>query len=464
MLKIRLTRVSVLLFIITLLFSCRKQDSSIGLDIQPEGDLLGSSYCDTNTIISYTILDDSMRTDENSLSVNYAIIGTLNDPVFGRSDASVFTNFVMLNNVIGSGFGSAPKLDSVVLTLTYLSAYYGDTTDALRFNVYKIRDTDSLSYDSSYYSGRVKNYDPTDVTYNGQGIQIKPYPKKNVQVGDGISKAHVRLRLKDEIGQYFMDDTTRIASTAALQHAFRGLYITTRNTPSLSDYGSLIYFSMTDEQTRLTLYYHNSPSTTVKALDLGIGTSGARYNQFEHDYSTAFDSLRQQLAPIKDTARGQGNIFIQGLAGLKAKIQIPYLQHLADSGAISINKAELTFKVNGSPAFYDNTKFPTPPRLILDGINETGSQVPLAESADPFTYGGVFNTTTGEYVFNIPYTAQKIVSKTYNNYSFLLSIFQYQLYPVIIRQQNPGRVVICGSKHGAFPIKLRVWYTKLYKK
>ncbi|MFL5753831.1 MAG: DUF4270 family protein [Bacteroidia bacterium] len=458
--KNKLIKASLFLSLLVLFFSCNKGSSSIGLDVQPEGDLLSASYCDTNSVISYSITEDSMRSDENSLSVNYALLGTMADPVFGRTDASLFTSFVMPNNIVGSGFGSNPKLDSVVLSLTYNTSYYGDKTDALKFNVYKL--SDYIYYDSSYYSTRIKAYDPNDVTYSGQGITAVPSPTATVQVGDNSVKAHLRLKLKDEIGQYFMDDTTRIASTQALQLAFKGLLITTKNTTVTADYGSLVYFDMTNAQTKLTIYYHNSPNTDVRTVDLGVGSGAPRYNHFAHDYSNAYDSLRQQALAPKDTSRGKGNIFLQGLAGLKARINFPYLQHLADSGPISINKAELSFKVNKSPSFYNLINFPLPPRLILDGVNQYGGTEPLAEAGDAYTYGGIYNSTTGEYVFNIPYTAQKIISKKFPNYKFVLSVFERQLYPTVIRQLNPGRLVLGGSENPSYPIKLKIWYTKLY--
>ena len=441
-------------------FACKK-DSSIGVDILPKEDLLNASYFDTSTIYCYTVIEDSLRTDElatdayyNVYHTNYNLLGSYIDPVFGRSDASVYTNFVMPNNIVGAGFGANPKLDSVVLSFTYSSSsgYYGDVTNALKFNVYKLNE--SLSYDSIYYSSHITRYEPSDLTYTGQGITIAPNLTKNVSVFDVTYKPQLRLRLNNEIGQFFIDDTTRIASTSALQKAFYGLYITTKNTSLSNGQGNILYLNMIDPQSKLTIYYHNGTDLTSKAFDLSISSGATRYNHFKHDYSTADDTLKKQIFPVNDSSYGKYNVFVQGMAGVKTKIEIPYLSHLGDKGPIAINKAQISLKVNNNPYFTDINKFTLPPQLILDGINENNETVPLAELGDRYSYSGTYDPISGEYQFNIPYTVQQIVSKKYKNFRFYLRIFMHQA--------NPSRIVIGGSKSASYPLQLRLWYTKLY--
>ncbi len=439
-------------FLLVIVAACKKQNSPIGLDIQPEEDLLGATYCDTSTIYCYSIKEDSLRTDETGTSTSYNLLGSYFDPAFGRTDASIFTNFTMPNNIIGSGFGANAKLDSVVLALSYSGSYYADKTDALKFNVYRLNE--GLSFDSNYFSNRILNYNPADITYTGQGLVKIPDLTTNVTVLDNYFKPQLRLRLKDEIGQYFIDDTSRIASTTALQQAFKGVYITTRNTSINGPEGNILYMNMASSASKLIIYYHNGNNLSSKAMDLSIGTFAARYNHFKHDYTTAHDSLKNQLQMGADTTWGLNNIFLQGMAGVKAKINIPYLGNLSDSGAVAINKAELVLKVNAAPAFTNQTNYNLPPRLILDGINEKGETVLLADIADPYSYGGNYDPLKGEYRFNIPFTVQQMVSKKYKNFRFYLRVY--------FQQANPARVVLGGSKHPNYPMKLKLWYTKLY--
>ncbi len=431
-----------------------KHDSSIGLDIQPKEDLLYASYFDTSTIICHTVMEDSLRADERGTGANYNLLGSYIDPIFGRSDASLYTNFVMPNNIINAGFGNNPKLDSVVLSFTYSGAkgYYGDATDALKFNVYKI--SESLYYDSAYYSNHSTQYEPADVTNTGQGLSLVPNLSSYISIFDVGYYPQLRLRLNDEIGQFFMDDTSRVASTTALQKAFKGLYITTKNTALSNGNGSILYLNMTDPQSKLSIYYHNGSDLTSRAFDLSIGFGATRYNQYKHDYTTADDTLKHQLPPLNDSTYGKYDVFLQGMAGTKAKIEIPYLSHLSDAGPVAINKAQLALKVDYKPYFTDPAKFAIAPRLVLDGIDGNGAIVPLVEIVDPYTYSGTFNAEAREYQFNIPYTIQQIVSKKYSNYKFYLRVF--------LHQANPARVVIGGNNNTSYPLKLRLWYTKLY--
>ncbi|MBL7883437.1 MAG: hypothetical protein JNL69_05175, partial [Bacteroidia bacterium] len=49
-----------------LVSSCNKE-SQLGLDVQPEGDLLNVLWSDTTTIYTRTVREDSLRTDETLL-------------------------------------------------------------------------------------------------------------------------------------------------------------------------------------------------------------------------------------------------------------------------------------------------------------------------------------------------------------------------------------------------------------
>ncbi len=441
------------------IISCKKQTSSIGLDIQPEEDLLNATYLDTTAIISYTIEEDSLRTDRNATGSFINLIGSYYDPVFGRSDASIYTALMMPNNITGSGFGPNAKLDSVVLAIVYRGKentdYYGDIEDQLKFNVYRLNET--LSTDSIYYSNRQLKYFPDDITYTGQGVFVNPDLTTKFSAFDKQYLPQLRIRLKDEVGQYFMDDTTRMKSTPDLQKFFNGLYITTESSQPAKDRGYLLKMNMLNEGTKLTIYYHNGSSNKLKGLDMTLGSAAQRYNYYKHDYTKGIDSLYKQLPGKTDTVLGQKCIFLQGMAGVKAKLYFPNLLKLAAKGPVAINKAELILKVNRNPYFVNESKYHTPPQLMLEIIDNKKQTYTLLENVnDPAGFGGSFNASTYEYRFQLPFTTQQLVSGKYNqNYRFNLRLFGHQL--------NPARIVLGGAKNGQADMKLKVWYTKLYK-
>jgi hypothetical protein len=437
------------------LFSCKKAESDIGREILPDEDLLNATYCDTSTIIAYTVLDDSLRTDESYIGFIPQLVGSMADPVFGRTDASLYMNFTNPNNTTNIGFGSDPKLDSVVLTLAYKKdTYYGDKTDFLNFNVYRL--TQSIYFDSSYYSYSSASYNQNeDITYSGNGHSSTIDPSTSVYEGDVAFSPHLRIRLKNEIGQQFLDDTTKLANTSALLDFFKGICVTTKNTIiNSTDYGFIAYFDLTSPMSKISIYYHNGSNATTKKLDLTIRNNSARFNQYHHDYSFAYPDFIQQLPPALNYAKGKQNLFLQGMAGSKIKIEIPYINKLSDSGKIAVNKAELILKADKNSMFFDATKFFVPSRTMLEGINSSGTiyGLSLDQFYDLTGRWGYYDATNQEFHFPLPYTIQRMANKIETS-SFSLRIFQ--------NHSMPSRIVLGGANNSTYPIKLKLWYTRV---
>jgi predicted small secreted protein len=75
---------AVLILITALLYAaCNKENHGVGLEIQPPGDKLNVFSTDTTSVIAYSQVVDSVKTDETSVS----LLGSLLDPVFGKSTA-----------------------------------------------------------------------------------------------------------------------------------------------------------------------------------------------------------------------------------------------------------------------------------------------------------------------------------------------------------------------------------------
>ncbi len=443
-----------LLFVLVVV-SCKKTDSDVGKDILPEEDILGATYCDTASVTAYSILDDSIRTDESYVGSVANLIGSIADPIFGRTDASVFVNLSNPNNTTSIGFGSDPKLDSVVLMLAYQKdVYYGDLSDALQLNVYRL--TEPLYYDSSYYSYTQKTADYTnDLTYSGSGKTTVFAPSTEVYDGDTKYSPHLRVRLKNDVGQMFMDDTTKLASTTALQSFFNGLQLTTKNTIiGSNDYGAIGYFDLTSPLSKVSIYYHNGTSLTIKRVDLTMTSSSAKYNHYQHDYTNAAPEYKSQLDGT-NTANGNSNLFIQGMASSKIKISFPQIKHFSDSGKIAVNKAEIVFKVDKSVNYFESAKFFIPGRMAFEGLTPTNvtQGLPMDQSYDLTGQWGFYDSGNSEFHFPISYSVQKLANGDYSDYSFTMRLFQHHT--------NPARIVLGGKNNATYPAKLKIWYTRI---
>jgi len=455
-----LKKLFILSATLILAISCKKNESPVGVDVLPDSDLLNGAYAELIPKLSYTKAEDSLITNNVT---NSNLLGSVNDPVFGRFDASFFVNFEVAGGTIpGGGFGTNPVLDSAVLMLQYNTTasipYIGDTAQPLSIDVFPL--TQKMDRDSVYYSNRVI---PHNAAYNmiegGQSKVFYPrlYTKFLINKDDASPTPYpqLRLRLRKEFGEMLFNPTY-LNSLSAFQNAFYGFYITTQKSmlPQPS-YGSVFYLNMISSA--VLLYYHNDekplPSTTVS---ITCGANSTRYGHFAHDYQfLAEPKLSQQLSPGYDTADtgpGQQNIYLQGAAGLRAKVSFPDLLNWRDSNIV-INKAELSFSLDKSnPNYFDEKLYPVPLKLFLQGVDPvTGKVTDLYENV--YAFGGSYNSSTNRFSFNIPHTVAQTITKKINTTAFYVSVFS----PVVF----PHRVVLGGWNNGQAPIKLKLWYTRL---
>src|SRR5882762_3776514 len=108
-------RLSALTLYLLIVFSSCKKNSFIGKDILPSTDDVGAVFTDTFSLITNTIRDDSVL---SSSTINN-LAGTLFDPLFGKSYAAFFSEFLLPTNDINFGSPDTLFIDSLVLTLGY---------------------------------------------------------------------------------------------------------------------------------------------------------------------------------------------------------------------------------------------------------------------------------------------------------------------------------------------------------
>src|ERR1035437_4010104 len=70
--------------------SCNKS-SEVGLNVQPSTDLLYVNYIDTTALVTRTVREDSLRTDQYQILAGYGLLGKYVDPVFGTTTSSLYT-------------------------------------------------------------------------------------------------------------------------------------------------------------------------------------------------------------------------------------------------------------------------------------------------------------------------------------------------------------------------------------
>ncbi|HET6991782.1 MAG TPA: DUF4270 family protein [Bacteroidia bacterium] len=410
---------------IVLIASCKKE-SDLGSDIQPSGDLIDLQASDSLTLKTYTVREDSLRSDEPAIIQ----IGELTDPYFGKTTASLFTQFVIPNGLTNLDF-SGSTLDSCSLNLAYDFDYYGDTTSQQTFNVYQM--TEDIYHDSLYHSNKISQCYPTFSSRASIGnTTLAPHPRAKTIVGSDTLRPQLRIPIQYNFAnQIFTTSPGNIANTEAFVQFIKGFYIESQ---TISGNGALMRFNLRDTTTKLTFYYHTATDTLK--FSFVINASAAYYSHFTHDFSgiSQGDLLNQLNNPGVNTSN---EVYVSACAGVKTKIEFPYLNNLRNLGySIAINKAELVIKADPSTA---TAELPINKQLYVVSIDSLGNQMLLTDMFENSVYyGGSVNTTTSEYHINIARYFQQLLSGTQPNNG---------LYLKEIDPDSQGRRAVLGSSN-----------------
>jgi len=437
-------RISFLLFVFAALIitSCSKPAGTIGILIQPENSKLNLKYIDTTTIYAYSKPIDSVRSDEEYLSVNS--LGSFKDPVFGTTNAGFYTQFFL--SEAKQEFGTGRVLDSLVLQLDY-SGIYGDTNSMLTIHTYEM--LEGIDAKEAYYSNLQLSVNPTDYS----NYSFVPRPNDSVVLGNGDTIPPVlRLNLSNYnpgLGEKLLAaDTSDMEDSEIFRDYFQGLFLIAE---PVNQGGCFAQFDLTTSLTGMTLYYHNNDKDSL-SFDYLVTTAAARVSKYEHDFNTANDEFRQQVVE-GDTALGKDKFYIQGFGGVKTIIQIPYINELRKLGKVAINEAKLVLNGSGEPYWG------APDQLVLYAINEDGLNVYLQDYGEGANYfGGFYKSSTNNYTFRITRYLQSIINDTtMKHYGFSLLVGTPWKVPerFIFNGQN-GQ-----ESDSTSTIKLQILYTDL---
>jgi hypothetical protein len=443
--------ISLFILNFILLLSCKKKDvdSVLGLDVQPENDLVGVTVSDTASIFMYTQKVDSTRTYNDQ----YKYLGCTHDPIFGITEASIYTNFSITNNLTNVSFGPNAVLDSAEMIVRDLGTFNGDTSTILNYEVFLLNEklqNDVLYYTTSKFS---KSNAKINIT-NGR------YVKRN-------DKMYLVMKLDPNFAQYILQTDANLVNNIAFQNAYKGFYITTASSSSTltpNQLGAIRRMDLNDELSGVKFYYRNSNSTSSKGEEFLFsfrGSDALRTNYIKHNYNSAHHNLYSQVID-KDSLKGNANIYLNHFGGTRIRVYIPYINNFVDSQNVAINRAELIIKLDQTlapPSIY----YGTPAELALIASSSTGVEELVwdqLESTDFIKYGGNFDVVNKQYVFNIARQMQKIITKKIDNYGFYLVNANQSPSGVARRDNRAERVIFSGKLNANFKPTFKVTYVK----
>jgi len=434
--KVQFVTVVILIFIA--LAGCEEQ-SSIGVEVLPDGDLISVRNSIQNTM-SYTHSEDSIRTDEASNN----LLGSFTDSLFGNTTIDFAAQFRLYEF---PDFGTNPEADSVKLYL-YYRIVYGDTITRQKFNVYEL--ASSLDIDSRYTQDvDLKSMASDDLI--GE-FEYRPKVRLDSATADTFYQL-INIPIDISLGEKLINaDSSQMINNDVFLEFFKGLYIETEKQNSQ---GGAILSLETVQQgsfngSALVLFYHNDSIKSVAGGDSSllmpyiISGYSARVNHIEHDYTEA-----PFFANLNSETDQDSLIYVQATGGLKSRILIDNLSSWADSANTAINKAELIFQIDTIASQVH--KFPPPSQMLFTVVDSVGKEfLPKDYVFSPSFYGGgLLKDYT--YHFNITQHLQEIIDGKTGNYGFYLTPAK--------KNNEANRVVLKGStsKTG---IKLIITYSK----
>ncbi|MFP5471827.1 MAG: DUF4270 domain-containing protein [Bacteroidia bacterium] len=378
--------------------SCKKErfnNNNTGKELLDD-ELLGLSLIDTSTLAIKIVKSDSLRTDEVSSTV---LLGSYVDPVFGKSNAELFTQIKTGGKVdfTFNGVPSSATVDSFYLQLPLVN-YYG-TLDAQTFEVYRL--SEDIVKDNDYYSSQTLNN--TSINYVKAGFEIiAPNPTDSVTIGGEKKSPMIRIKLDESLANDIINaGSTALSGDDAFVSWFKGLHIKVNNSTQASGEGAIVGIDIHSTEAKLVLNYTDASDTNVpkKQFDFKLGSNIAYFNHFTHDYTgTSVEAL------LNNPSLGDNEFYIQSMAGVNTEIDFPHLKNLAGVKNIVINKAILELPINNS----SSTNYANPSSTFIFGFSNDGETVFLP---DQFlgSIGGTLGTDA-TYKFNITSFVNKIIS------------------------------------------------------
>jgi hypothetical protein len=382
------------------LFSSCEKDNEFGIEINPDSNTLGAIYSDTFSVNTFSVISDSIRTDELN---GPSPLGNYIDPVFGEVNASIITQIRLeqsYNFIPDNGDINDVVVDSVVLYLA-IDGFYGNIQEQ-EFKV-EILDEDIFK-DSIYYNTTNIITKLEDIS---NGLSIKSDPLFPGYFSGGlVNKAILGIPLSiekfaspivNESGNTTLDGND---GDNEFLMFFKGIKISSANGSN----GGVYYINLLNSFSRIRLFYRDTSGISSEHdtldFDFNINSNCSYFHKVTHDYTgTEIENILNQ------PAMGQNQFFIQTLGGINGRMIIPGFDSLIAKPVI-INKAEIILPFEDY--LYDD--YPSPSSLFISRKNVEGKYEFLPDLFEG-SLGGNFNVINKNYTFNITRHLNEIVAE-----------------------------------------------------
>jgi len=414
--------------------SCEENPTTIGTGLLPGSDFVITRSIDTISARSFTMYDDSVRSDNPSISY----IGEIYDPYFGTTSAGFVTQVRLKPEWDDLSF----TIDSVKLVLRILDVKGGSEVDVL--HTLKISEISEQIYtDKEYYSNR-------EVPLTGYTVDDILLPKLKP---DTINDLEINLPVA--FGEYLTRDTAKLFHNNVrpdFRSFFKGLYfeLIPSSDPLLLSL-SLSYENQGYYNNYIVLFMHDNAGVTKEYyFILDAKNKNAAFNKFSHNFNTAQPG--KKIMHINDGFLDTIS-YLQHLNGVYTSIALPGLESLKSNPAfdnIGVNKARMIVPVHFDGDLYKASSAPT--QLYLRYKTTSGTKYLVSDYNSSYSgfFDGRIDTTAGRYSFNIPGFVQRYLEDNTGEIKPELEIFQ----------SGGTKNVILKANNSKSPVKFELTYTK----
>ena len=390
------------------------------------------------------------------------LFGEIDDPVFGKSMASVYSQ--VSKNFEPPFSEGIFAVDSIILSIDLDSLNnFGSFSEPLSVEVFRLQE--AMFNTSDYVSDRTFM---TDEELLGEAIftpsfidsiEIGNYINGTDSIVTTIQSAHIRVPLQLEFGQELLD-TALYASDTTFANFLKGIYIK----PATSN-GGLVSFNFNSSISRITLYYRSAQRDILYEYRYPFTVGNARSSLLVHEPEGAAisDAINKENADF---------LYMQSMAGTNIEVNFPDISGFEN---IVVNKAELELTVASEEL--DTTRFPLVQQIVAsslrDGELEVVDDVLAAIlSTNPINTDVFGGNPVTEIVDGVALTKYKINLSSYfqtllegrsdPNILLTAGATQAAFYLPIVPKGNRGNtVVLYGPNHPKYAPKLNLIYTDL---
>ncbi|WPU94971.1 DUF4270 family protein [Mucilaginibacter sabulilitoris] len=461
-------RLDLLTLLISLFIfnSCKRQDG-IGLGIDPSNEINGSLIVDSNVVIN-TVAEDSVVTS----ALAKTPLGNFNDPDFGTTISNVALGISLPNDAAYTVPAGTVTIDSAVLVLRYADGFYGDSV-ATRYvaNVYQLQEKANAQtyYNTKRWQANLGNILGTKTFTARTHDSVTIVNIRDAKV-DTVQKVGPQLRIpfskKFIYDNLFNATGSQLASTLLFQNAVKGLYVSLDKAQP-SDAGGIIQLAL--DSSRIDVFYKavNGATIDTASVTLPFVSHSA---SISHTYTTTIQ------ASLNDKTNSQNVFYLQGLAGLRAKVSFPDLSKF-NPDSIVLNRAELVI----SPQPGSGIPYAPTPKLTMYQLDIAHQRTYLqdATETDPRSqvgvFGGGYSKTRKEYHFLVTAYIQDLIRKKTKDYGTYIAPVDTTdvttgssgttlLSSIAPSAQVAARTIAVGSdKNSPYHIKLNIIYTRVRK-